>query len=651
MIDIYESIFSNIKNINHKKIKDFDIKNILNLIKILYKNNYFSLFEKSNQLDQIRSNRITLILNYFNSLNIKIESNKDIYIIINLGDYNLFNFDIPLFSFNKVINTNNILLFNSYFLLHNKIFGILNNIKNIDIPFEKKENKLFFIGANSNKLRYELCNKYKNNKETFFKLTNKIDKNSKLYENHILIKDQLKYKYQICIDGFGTAFDRFPWQLLSNSLVLKIKSNKNLIEWYYPFIEDCYISCDLNDILNIKDYYDKNIEKIKEINNNSKNFVEKFLNKDFMNTYTKKILEHYINIYLKSDIIVDKEKFKCECVVSNHNYLKISSMDNHCKSGIMNQILQKKVIYNKTNYGILAQKNLFKILQQNCKIDFDIEFYGQENIVSENNSNILIIVQAERHMGINDYEVLRRLNLYKKIIYLGNMYDEKNENFEIINYKHFWIPYIGLVFTEMNSYKPDDILGLKYDNYQSRKFCCYMASREVYIRNLIWDNICEFCLNNNLGDVDSYGKCNGHKNLGNKLQYNYLNKDFKNNLRYDNNVELYKKYKFVFVSENCYNNHGYITEKIILAFLSGAIPIYYGSEQIFEIFNKESFLYINKNLDNIDSVLNTIKLLNNDINLYLLFKSKLIITEKSIDKFFKFKDLFNYINNMKYKSI
>ena len=35
----------------------------------------------------------------------------------------------------------------------------------------------------------------------------------------------------------------------------------------------------------------------------------------------------------------------------------------------------------------------------------------------------------------------------------------------------------------------------------------------------------------------------------------------------------------------------YMSEKIIMAFLAGCIPIYYGSEQIFDVFNKEAFVF------------------------------------------------------------
>ncbi len=36
---------------------------------------------------------------------------------------------------------------------------------------------------------------------------------------------------------------------------------------------------------------------------------------------------------------------------------------------------------------------------------------------------------------------------------------------------------------------------------------------------------------------------------------------------------------------------GYITEKILHAFISGSVPIYYGTREIFEIFNHRAFVY------------------------------------------------------------
>jgi hypothetical protein len=37
--------------------------------------------------------------------------------------------------------------------------------------------------------------------------------------------------------------------------------------------------------------------------------------------------------------------------------------------------------------------------------------------------------------------------------------------------------------------------------------------------------------------------------------------------------------------------NGYITEKILNAFLAGCVPIYYGTTEIFDIFNKRAFIW------------------------------------------------------------
>jgi hypothetical protein len=57
-------------------------------------------------------------------------------------------------------------------------------------------------------------------------------------------------------------------------------------------------------------------------------------------------------------------------------------------------------------------------------------------------------------------------------------------------------------------------------------------------------------------------------------------------------IECYTKYKFVIAMENS-KRYGYITEKIINAFYSGAIPIYWGCNTIVQHFNKKAFINVN----------------------------------------------------------
>eukprot|EP00913_Durusdinium_trenchii_P000200 g182.t1 len=60
----------------------------------------------------------------------------------------------------------------------------------------------------------------------------------------------------------------------------------------------------------------------------------------------------------------------------------------------------------------------------------------------------------------------------------------------------------------------------------------------------------------------------------------------------DEAVELLRPYRFALVFENKLVP-GYVTEKIVNAFLAGCIPIYWGSRAVLEIFNPESFIYAN----------------------------------------------------------
>jgi len=57
-------------------------------------------------------------------------------------------------------------------------------------------------------------------------------------------------------------------------------------------------------------------------------------------------------------------------------------------------------------------------------------------------------------------------------------------------------------------------------------------------------------------------------------------------------INTYSKYTFVLAMENK-TYKGYITEKIINAFYSGAIPIYWGCNSFVQYFNKKAFINVN----------------------------------------------------------
>ena len=109
--------------------------------------------------------------------------------------------------------------------------------------------------------------------------------------------------------------------------------------------------------------------------------------------------------------------------------------------------------------------------------------------------------------------------------------------------------------------------------------------------------------------------------------------------RYKNNVggpikdkvEFFKDYKFSIAMENT-NGDGYSSEKIIDSFISGTIPIYYGSYMIEEYINPKSFILI-KGPEDMKEKIEYIKQIDNNDTLYKsILKEKVIIDDNIIEK-------------------
>ncbi len=62
---------------------------------------------------------------------------------------------------------------------------------------------------------------------------------------------------------------------------------------------------------------------------------------------------------------------------------------------------------------------------------------------------------------------------------------------------------------------------------------------------------------------------------------------------YDDGVLLMRSYRYVLLFENS-DNPGWITERILTAFLSGSVPIYWGTRDVLRFFNPASFIYLPK---------------------------------------------------------
>jgi len=75
-------------------------------------------------------------------------------------------------------------------------------------------------------------------------------------------------------------------------------------------------------------------------------------------------------------------------------------------------------------------------------------------------------------------------------------------------------------------------------------------------------------------------------------------------------IKTYSKYEFAFAVEHCIKE-GYITEKILNVFASGAIPIYWGATNVKKFFNAKAFINV-RNFGSLDKCVNHVLSMTNE---------------------------------------
>ena len=199
---------------------------------------------------------------------------------------------------------------------------------------------------------------------------------------------------------------------------------------------------------------------------------------------------------------------------------------------------------------------------------------------------------------------------------------EKNKNEQISLYvlSSFQniINFLYIPFCLYSSYLYKD---RKYENTDRKYVIAYCNSHKVPEReemfNLFVEKVgIELC--------HSHGKCYGN--------YPETNKQIKGSWDNITLIDTYKDYKFVIAMENC-RKDGYVTEKILNAFYSGAIPIYWGSSNINDLFNPNAFINVN-NFNSFDECVH-----------YAINMSQEKITEMTNEKIYnETNDIINLMN-------
>lgn len=205
--------------------------------------------------------------------------------------------------------------------------------------------------------------------------------------------------------------------------------------------------------------------------------------------------------------------------------------------------------------------------------------------------------------------------LFKPIMWWGNQlgyFDEKYTNNQ-------WIPYVVHYYCDVIPFNqekrnlfdlPENITNMRRAMEGSEcdmDFIFIAKNCTSQLRNDLFKLLEEKDEKNKDQPTDkkrvrSYGQCMNNTNgkrheEDNEDCFDYKNKDNVATGLWTALPCAYQHSKFVFAIENVLIA-GYISEKIMIAFQSGGIPIYYGPKEIKEYFNVDSFFYINDRLAN-----------------------------------------------------
>lgn len=139
------------------------------------------------------------------------------------------------------------------------------------------------------------------------------------------------------------------------------------------------------------------------------------------------------------------------------------------------------------------------------------------------------------------------------------------------------------------------------------KFCCFCVSNPKAQSRIKMFNVI-----NSYKKVDSFGRYNN--NVGYNIDAYYWTQEYLNHL---------EQYKFIICFENS-KSETYITEKIVNAYLTNTIPIYWGTEHVKNLFHEDSMIYLNdeNNEQSYYDVLQRVIELDNNDSKYLEFVNR-----------------------------
>ena len=205
------------------------------------------------------------------------------------------------------------------------------------------------------------------------------------------------------------------------------------------------------------------------------------------------------------------------------------------------------------------------------------------------------------------------------------------------NYIDYAISSYPLVLGDRNYFVPCGIESLiiqKYDHFlrlhdkqlKKTSYDLQWLKKKEYFCNFLVGHDSEHQLRSRFyKELSKYKRIESAGTLYNNMPDNMFV-----NWRDESKIGFQKKCKFTICFEST-KHDGFITEKIVDAFLADTIPIYYGSDIVNEIFNNDTFIRCN-NIQSFDSVIHRIIELDNNDNDYLEIINKPILCDNELPK-------------------
>jgi len=178
---------------------------------------------------------------------------------------------------------------------------------------------------------------------------------------------------------------------------------------------------------------------------------------------------------------------------------------------------------------------------------------------------------------------------------------------------------------------------------KQKGFCSITQASDVHYRGLIFDKLSEY------KSVTSSGPWRANVSPEDALnKYQWLNQVYigrNDGLTYREKINFFSKFKFN-MSIHLTDTDYIVQEKLLHAFIAGAVPIFHGNKHILEEgFNPESFINLHQ-YDNLDDFLELVKKIDQDNMLHKKYIESPIFTDNRLPDYFNIDNILNFLEKV-----